>query len=162
MKKMTFDPEFLIDETLALSEPKLEQALAYWRTKCGDRLAPTRADIDAREAKAFLPDMQLYEVLDGGRSIRARLVGTAVVRLANDDVTGQDFDDTSPRRIVHRLLRAVRWVVEHRKPLRAFAERSALENKEFLASESLLLPLSNDGTTIDMIAIVGVFKPATS
>ncbi len=161
MKKMSFDQDFLIDAALALNEPKLKQALAYWEMKRGDRLAPTRADIDAREAKAFLPDMQLFEIVDGGRAIRARLVGTAIVRLANEDVTGQEFDDTSPRKIVHRVLRAARWVVEHRKPLRTFAERTALENKEFLSHEALLLPLSNDGATIDMIAVVGVFKPAT-
>jgi hypothetical protein len=160
MRNAAFDPEFLIDETLALNDPILKQAFEYWKAKRGDRLAPTRADINPREAKALLPHMQLIDVLDGGRAVRTRLIGTTVARALKVDPTGQLFDDTSAHHAVRRMLLAVRWVVGHRKPLRTFAERTAIEDMSFLSHETVLLPLSNDGTVIDMIAVVSAFKPA--
>jgi hypothetical protein len=154
------DPDFLIDPALALRDETLKRALEFWNAKRGARFAPARVDIDPRGAKAFLPRLQLFDVVDGGRAIRVRLVGTAMVQALKEDTTGQAFDDTSPREVVHRVLRAVRWVVENRKPLRTYASRTALEGKDFLSHETLFLPLSNDGATIDMVAVVGVFAPA--
>ncbi len=153
------DPDFLLDETLAIIDDKLREALDYWTSKRGDRIAPARRDIDARESKFFLPHLQLFDVVDGGRAIRARLIGTAIARLLPDDPTGRKFDDSSPRPVVHRALTAVRWVIAHRKPLRTYTARTALEEKTFLSHETLFLPLSSDGATIDMIAVVGVFTP---
>jgi hypothetical protein len=34
-----------------------------------------------------------------------------------------------------------------------------MEGRDFLAHETIFLPLSSDGETIDMMAIVGAFTP---
>ncbi|MCE9522998.1 MAG: PAS domain-containing protein [Alphaproteobacteria bacterium] len=153
------DQDFIFDPTLAAEHPKIKSALAYWVAKCGDRFAPSRGEIDAREAKAFLAHLQLFDILQGGRAFRSRLVGTEIVRVLKENTTGKIFDDTSPQPVVRRVLRAVRWVMEHRKPLRTLALRTRVEGQDYLSHETLFLPLSNDGETIDMMAVVGVFTP---
>lgn len=156
------DQNFELDPSLSAVDPKIKQAIYYWLAKRGDRLAPTRADINPREIKAFLPHFQVLELIDGGRAYRPRLMGTAIVETIKQDITGRLFDDASPHPAAHRALRAIRWVLEHKKPLRTFAHRTAIEGQEFLSHETAFLPLSNDGKTIDMMAVVGVFSPAVT
>lgn len=154
------DTQFHFDPQLQAADPKIKQAIAYWSEKCGARFAPTRRDIEPRECKPFLSHLQIFDVIDGGRAYRPRLIGTAIVKQLNEDPTGQVFDDASPRPVVHRVLEAIRWVVQQRIPLRTFATRTAVETLGFLAHETVFLPLSNDGATIDMIMVVGVFSAA--
>jgi hypothetical protein len=156
------DPEFRFDPLLQAVDPKIKQAITYWQEKRGARIAPARSEIDLREVKSFLSHLQIFDVIDGGRAYRPRLMGTSIVRQIKEDATGQVFDDSSPRPVVHRVLSAVRWVVAHKKPLRTVATRTALENRDFLSHETLFLPLSTDGSVIDMLAVVGVFSPAST
>lgn len=151
---------FELDPALNAVDPKIKKAIAYWLMKRGDRLAPTRADINPREIKDFLPHFQLLELVDGGPAYRPRLMGTAIVEAMKEDITGRLFDETTPRPAAQRALRAVRWVIENKAPLRTFAPRTAVEGQEFLSHESVFLPLSTDGKTIDLLAVVGVFSPA--
>ena len=152
--------EFHLDPALAVVHVVLQRALDYWNAKRGDRFAPARGEIEPRGAKAFIPHLQIFEVIDRGRAFRTRLAGTAIVKQLKEDTTGQTFDDTSPREVVHRTLRAVRWVVEYKKPLRTYAPRTAVEGQDYVSHETLFLPLSDDGKTVNMVAVVGVFAPA--
>jgi hypothetical protein len=154
------DAEFQLDPHLEFTDPRPRRALEYWDAKRGARAMPARADIDPRELKHLLPYVQILDVIDGGRAIRPRLIGSASAKRMNPDPTGQVFDETSPRLVVRRTLVAVRWSVHHRKPLRTFAAHTALEGQEFLAHETVFLPLSHDEREVDMIALVGVFLPA--
>jgi hypothetical protein len=156
------DPHFEFDPLLAAQDFKIKRAIAYWETKRGSRFAPARSEIELRETKEFLSHLQIFEILDGGRAFRPRLVGTAIAARVKEDATGKIFDESSPRPVVHRVLRAIRWVTEQRKPLRTFAARTALEGQDFIAHETVFLPLSSDGRTIDMMAVVGVFTPGRS
>jgi hypothetical protein len=154
------DRGFQLDPSLSAVDPKLKRALDYWRTQRKDRLAPSRADMVARDMKDFLSHFQILELVDGGPAYRPRLMGTAMVATMKEDITGRLIDDSTDRLAARRSLRAVRWVIENKKPLRTFAPRTAIEGQEFLSHESVFLPLSNDGKTIDMLGVVGVFAPA--
>jgi hypothetical protein len=162
MTKTDNDENFKLDPSLNATDPKIIEAIRYWSAKRGERLAPARADLNPREIKTFLPNLQIFEIIDGGRAFRPRLMGTAIIAAIKEDTTNQVFDGTSARPVVQRTLRAIRWVLEHKKPLRTFAQRTAVEGQDFLAHETAFLPLSNDGKTIDMVAVVGVFSPAVS
>jgi hypothetical protein len=153
--------DFRLDPSLAITDTILKQALDYWNAKRAERFAPARSEIEPRGARAFIPHLQIFEVIDGGRAIRTRLAGTAIVAKLKEDTTGQTFDDASPRPVVARTLKAVRWVIANKKPLRTFAQRTALEGRDFLSHETLFMPLSDDAETVNMIAVVGAFTPAT-
>lgn len=156
------DPDFLLDPSLTASHPIIDHAIRFWRDKRGTRLAPARGDIGLQESKAFLPNLQIFELIDGGPAYRVRLMGTAIVKALGEDSTGKVFDQSSPRPVVRRVLRAIEWVLKHQEPLRTFTPHTALEGRDFFAHETVFLPLSSDGHAIDMIAIVGVFLPSTT
>jgi hypothetical protein len=159
-RKAVEDPDFLLDPSLTASHPIIDHAIRFWRDKRGARLAPARGDIGLRESKAFLPHLQIFELIDGGPAYRVRLMGTAIVKALGEDSTGKVFDRSSSRPVVRRVLRAIEWVLKHREPLRTFTPHTAFEGRDFFAHETAFLPLSSDGRSIDMIAIVGVFLPA--
>ncbi|MBI1212803.1 MAG: PAS domain-containing protein [Alphaproteobacteria bacterium] len=152
-------PDFLFDPQLRAVDAKIKQAIDYWLALRGDRFAPSRGDLNPRDMKPFLSHLQIFDLLDGGRAYRPRLMGTAIVSEIKEDATGQVFDASSPRPVVHRVLSAIKWVMDNRKPLRTFAARSAVEERDHISHETVFLPLSNDGESIDMLAVVGVFTP---
>jgi hypothetical protein len=156
------DGDFHLDPSLATVSPKLKEAIAYWQMKRGSRLAPKRDDINPREIKAILPHFQVLELVDGGPAYRPRLMGTAIVEAMKEDITGRLFDEKSTAPAAQRALRAVRWILENKKPLRTFAPRTAIAGQDYLSHESVFLPLSSDGKTIDMLAVVGVFAPVVA
>jgi hypothetical protein len=156
------DPNFLLDPSLTTANPVIDHAIRLWQEARGTRFAPARGDIVLRQAKAFLPHLQIFELVDGGPAYRVRLMGTAIVKALADDSTGKTFDHNTQRPVVHRVLRAIDWVTKHRAPLRTFTPRTAFEGRDFLAHETVFLPLSSDGQSIDMIAVVGVFAAATA
>lgn len=161
-RKAAEDPDFLLDPSLTASHPIIDHAIRFWRDKRGTRLAPARGEIGLQESKAFLPHLQIFELIDGGPDYRVRLMGTAIVKALGEDSTGKTFDRSSPHPVVRRVLSAIEWVLMHREPLRTFTPHTAAEGRDFLAHETVFLPLSSDGRAIDMIAIVGVFLPSTT
>lgn len=155
----TLASDFLFDSQLQAVDPKLRHAIDYWSELRGQRLAPSRAELSPRAMKSFLPYVQIFDVLEGGKAYRPRLMGTAIVAQINEDATGQLFDASSPRPVVHRVLRALGWILENRRPLRTFAMRTAIEGRDHISHETVFLPLSSDGEAIDMMMLVGVFTP---
>jgi hypothetical protein len=150
---------FVLDPDLKVEAPQIREALAFWNRARGDAFAPSRAAFGLRETRAFAPNLQILEICDGGRAYRTRLCGTAIVKQLGHDPTGQLFDSTSLRPVVRRMLQAIAFVREQRRPLRTFAPRTALEGQDFVSHETIFLPLSSDGREIDLIATVGVFRP---
>ena len=57
-------------------DPSLQTLLAYWYRKRGDRLMPSRADIDPSEFPKLLPNVMLYnaEALGGPYTIDRKSV----------------------------------------------------------------------------------------
>jgi hypothetical protein len=153
------DSEFELDPQLKVVAKSVKQGLAFWKEKRGQRLAPGRDQFSLRETKHFAPHLQILELLDNGRAYRQRLTGTALVAQLKYDPTGSVYDYSSADAVVHRMLRAIGWVVEHKTPLRTVAHRTALSGQDFMTHETVFLPLSSDGKTIDMMAVVSAFTP---
>jgi len=143
--EMTFD----CDCTSAL--PKINRTLSYWNEKRQYRAMPARRDISPFEIKDVLPIVQFYDVVDRGASYRVRLLGTDVARLFDKDPTGELFDRGSDSKLVTRMLAVFDQVMSQRKPLIARAEHTAIQKINHSPIESIYLPLSDDGTDINMI-----------
>ncbi|HTP75535.1 MAG TPA: PAS domain-containing protein [Rhizomicrobium sp.] len=156
------DPEFELDPQLRVQAPQIKAALAFWTAKRGDRPMPTRDQFSLRETLGFAPHLQLLDLQDNGNAYRQRLTGTAIVAQLKTDPTGQIFDAASTDPVVHRMLQAVRWVIANRKPLRTVAHRTALAGQDFMKHETLFLPLSSDGSALDMLAVVSDFSAASA
>jgi hypothetical protein len=118
----------------------------------------TRAQISAKDIPSVLRSLHLYEVQEAGRSFRLRLVGTQIVDVVGSDPTGKILTAEDPSPVYQRVFHSLHQVLKHRTPIRMSAERSAIPLMSFLPTESLLLPLSEDGKSIDKILIATIFK----
>ncbi|MDE2228518.1 MAG: PAS domain-containing protein [Alphaproteobacteria bacterium] len=130
------------------TDPILWPVFQYWRNKCGARAIPRRRDIDPTEMPhAVLPHLQLVELIDGGKRARFRLVGTKIVEAFGDEFTGKYIDEVFSGERLKFVEASYLLLCESKRPVlvrRRFVIRSVPLN-----SYRLLLPLSEDGVTVD-------------
>jgi hypothetical protein len=132
----------------------LREAYGYWDAKRGDRAMPARADLEPSEMRAWLAHVLLVDVLygpDGAvNDFRFRLVGTDVVERYGREFTGNslsslDLDGKSP--LIHAEYCRT---VERRRP-QYFIDEFVQNSGRPMHYERLLMPLSDDGETINML-----------
>jgi hypothetical protein len=123
----------------------------YWLAKCRGRRMPSRSDVDPIEIqRALLPGISLIEIVSDDRRYVYRLVGTAVVDAAGQDYTGRSVRNALSGFALGRALRNYDRVVSTRAPV--FDPTHLQEvNSSYAIDETLLLPLSNDGETVNKI-----------
>jgi len=148
--------EFAALDRLETSEAKL--LFAYWLAKRGDRLAPQRAEISPRDIPALLPSIHLYDVENEGRSFRIRVIGTRIVAAIGIDPTGKAVTANDSEPMYVRVFAGLSMAYRHRRAIRSLAERTAAPNRSFLGAENLVLPLSDDGATINKVMVCTIFK----
>jgi hypothetical protein len=148
-----------LGQGLPFSDPRLEQAHAYWRQKAAGRVMPGRADIDPIEIPRLLPDVMLVERLDNGR-YRYRLIGTENSSAHGINATGRFLDEVlpGPDYSAH-VLALYDECVGQRRPLYSeclFFAPSRREPERH--TKVLFMPLSNDGEIVNMIFVIQVFR----
>lgn len=131
------------DTQLNFRHPDLSQVFAVWRTQAGNRLMPARRDMTAARLKPFLSRIAVIErVKDDPVRWRWRLLGTRVTQIIGER-TGKYLDEDAPPRQVARWVASAEMVLGIARPLR-FVGRVLVLNKEYLFSELLFMPLSDD------------------
>ena len=68
--------------------------LQLWRTHCGARRFPAYRDFDELELQAWLGDLHLLEVVDGGRDFRYRIYSTGFAQHLGRRLTGKLMSET--------------------------------------------------------------------
>jgi hypothetical protein len=68
--------------------PYVKKAIAYWRSLCGGRRFPARADMTLRGLAAILPYAVIIGVIDGGADFEFRYVGEAQREAFNTSFKG--------------------------------------------------------------------------
>jgi hypothetical protein len=135
----------------------------YWNAKRGTRPMPSRADIDPAEIRTLLPYIAMTDVLDEEPWLRYRLVGTMQVRLRGEDPTGLPVlghhigRHLSPKTAGEVLLN-YRAVIERGWPVHDFhstlgpaEQANSFGHGAVRETGALLLPLSSDGTNVDIV-----------
>ena len=141
---------FNIDLELRFSDARLGDLLRYWDGKRRGRLMPARQDIDPLELKAHLGRLTFIDIEYDPFRFRYRLIGTTTTETLGRDMTGRYFDEIYPPDVLTDALRAYRWTVENKKPLRLFGN-APYANKSMYEFEIVNLPLSEDGTRVNMV-----------
>src|SRR3982074_1800575 len=72
-----------------LKQSSLRELWTLWNERRGTRPMPAPKDITPRDMKSFLTRVHLYEVVDGGKDFRVRIVGTAITRSFGYDPKGK-------------------------------------------------------------------------
>lgn len=133
-----------------LGEPALIALYEYWLSKCEDRRAPCRADIDPIDIPDLLPYISLTDVLDGGERFRIRLAGTNVEERFGCSLTNRMFDEVMHGPYLEYLQNLFARLLRDCVPL--YSESSfEPERTSELRVKRLALPLSDDQKTVNMI-----------
>lgn len=148
-----------MDDLIAdpIADPLLRQLYDYWLKKRGDRAMPSRADIDPAEIRAVLPHLMLTDIVDGGRRLRYRLVGTAVVESFGKNMTGMHVDELMTGTYREFIEGLYRDIVAKKRPV--YSESTYFSHQAAqMWAQRLMLPLSDDGKTVNMVLSGQTFR----
>ena len=135
---------------LKVCTPRIRRAYEYWDSKRKGRPMPARADIDPSEIRDLLPGIILIDVAHDPLRLTYRLVGTDEVEARGYDPTGKDVAEhvfaVTPQfgLETYRLAAEDCVVVYDQEPWSA-------PNPRLCEVGSLVMPLSNDGKSANML-----------
>ena len=147
-------PPIGLDASLAFEHPKTVAALAYWRSKLDGRRMPSRADVDPRQMRGFMPNIALVELRhapDGSRDYFIRLAGTAIDQVFGP-LAGHLIGEFLPPEIELRWRRMLDAARDAGAPIRTIG-RVAFQAKHWLECETLIAPLGFDGRMVSMFFV---------
>lgn len=145
-------PAVTLDWDLGFVSPELKQALAYWRSCCGSRKRPERAELKPKNMSKFLKHLALVEVqavTPAARAYRVRLAGSSVEQVYGQ-ISGQSIDEALPSAIAARWQKYLDAVCQADRPLR-LTGRVGFQNKSWISGEILLAPLGSESGPISTI-----------
>ncbi len=147
------DPDWL-----ARSSEPVRRIYQYWRSKWDGERLPRRSAIDPTEIPRFLPQLTIVEVVPDERRYVYRLVGTKEVEIRGRDPTGKSVLEGFFGPSLEDVLQCYDTVVATCRPLYDDSPYITPDGR-FSDDETLFLPLSDDGQTINRILVFGTFSP---
>ena len=143
---------------LERASPEVKAIYRYWVLKHqGDRL-PRRADIDPLEFPRLLPHITIVEVVPDERRYVYRLVGTKDVEVRGQDPTGKSVLEGFFGPSVEDALHCYDTVVKTQQP-HYDDEPYVTLDRRYSDDETLFLPLSDDGETVNRILVFATVTP---
>ncbi len=135
-----------------IRSPDLRRLRDDWEARRHGREMPSRADFDVLDLKYMIGKIVLFDVAYDPLRYRCRLHGTAIARRVGYEMTGKTIDDIPSPALRAKMHAHFARVVEGRVPIVETRERETLEEGT-IDCEVLILPLSGDGKTVDMLLI---------
>lgn len=133
-----------------IGHPSLVALYDYWLSHRDNHIAMRRADLDPTEIPFLLRHLILADVADGGRAIRYRLVGTAIVEAHGFDYTGKSIEELTDGPTLAYTRRLYGLVVNGAVPV--YSEgRFRWAGREYRWTKRLHLPLTVGGQQVDMV-----------
>lgn len=146
-------------EAPSFRSPRVARLYRYWRTLCGTRPLPQRADLDPAAIRDLLPYLMLVDITGTPARARYRLVGTIIVEMAKFDFTGLyadeiDFKESEEFDYAGAYAKVAAW----RQP---GLGHSAMLVEGFKTRwvEFVICPLSEDGSTVSQCVALEDYEP---
>jgi len=148
---------------LNTATPLLRQAYAYWDAKRNGREMPARRDLDPAEMVPLLPYLVLMDVQHAAKpgwplDFRYRLIGTHADLMMNGRYTGKSMSDLPHQQPGSRIWESLEAVTLARVP-RVNRVPYVGPHKDFISVVDMVMPLSSDGATVDMLFCIIDFVP---
>lgn len=144
-----------VDELIG--DDRLIELYEYWLEKKGRRRMPSRQDIDPTDISALLPHIMLIDVLNGER-FRIRMVGTALDDATGLNATGRLLNEVMPDGPYADYVQGLYGeVVREKSPIYAECEHGDPDRVQH-ATIRLIMPLSDDGETVDGALVGQIFE----
>jgi hypothetical protein len=135
-----------------IQTPELKKLHDYWSEKAGDRQMPSRGDLDPIiEIPELTPNIWLVDVEHDPLTFRFRLLGNEVVNRYGADFTGKRLDEVDFGDRTEEIRREYEQTATGNKPVYARHQIHVVQAETYLPYERILLPLSDDGETVNMI-----------
>lgn len=137
-----------------ISVPQLRSLSELWLSKCNGEFLPSRADFADEDLRPWFGNLLLVDVVAGPQRFRFRLMGTSLVDAACRELTGKFFDEADISGYEPDVLEDYAEVVRTRAPVcktRRYNPVPGTFMDHWRIYERLLLPLANDGRSIDKI-----------
>ncbi len=140
------------------ADTALRQTLEYWQRLRGSRRMPARKDLNPADIPRLLPKLMLADVEKEKVEadfppIRFRLVGTEVVGRFGYEFTGRNLSEIDYGDQSDEVATLYRQTMDDGQPHFARIEFRQGGDR-VLHMQHLLLPLSDDGTHVNMILTV--------
>ncbi|UUX49507.1 PAS domain-containing protein [Nisaea acidiphila] len=143
-----------------VSSPLLREAFRLWQEKRRDRPMASRADFDPLEMPGLLPLIILLDVEGSRNRMKVRLAGTKIVEMFGSDYTGSYLDEIDFGDVREKVLREYGLAVTEKRPV--FSDHSFRKPDDYRHKiERAILPLSNDGESVNMLLAVLDFERQT-
>lgn len=149
-----------LDEFRAtLAVPQHCELFEYWRSKAPAGGLPPRGAIDAVDIPRLLPWIVVFDVIweDGRPEFRFRVIGTGCVERYGRDATGRRFEEVYEGETLARQQSTYEQAARTGAPDRARPEFPVSE-KEHVVYDRLILPLADDGVTVDALIALMIFE----
>jgi hypothetical protein len=130
------------------SDAVLGPAFDYWQSKCGIRTMPCRRDIDPTEIPRLLPNIQLTELVDGGKRIRYRLAGTEIVNAYGAELTGKYFDEVFNGERLRFVEDNYRVICQEKRPILVCNRYLSARDAQLVCTR-VVMPLSEDDVSVN-------------
>ena len=125
----------------------------FWQQARGVRPMPARADLASGDLQRLMPNIQVVEVIGDGDRFLIRSAGAATHN--GYDPTGSFWDEVPFGMERKHVQAALKDVVTNRKP--RFTVHEIQNGSGTLSVEEAFLPLSPDGSSVNMI-LRGIFR----
>jgi len=145
-------PRLFLPESLDRCGEAARGLYEYWDRKRGTRFAPARADLDWFEMAAWRPGIVIVEVVRYPDMLIYREVGQRAIDARGSDPTGKSVIAGYFGSSVGDVLENYRLVIKERKAVYDF-DHTPTEGGREIEKETVLLPLSADGATVDHVLI---------
>lgn len=126
----------------------LKKIYLHWLKMKGDRLMPSRADLNPADIVDILPNICLVDAEKETKRYKMRLIGTETVRAIGTDITGKYLDEV-PLMEQH-LKKRYDWIKKEKRPY-LISGKLRWSKLSFLNFCSIGLPFSDDGENVDII-----------
>jgi hypothetical protein len=136
-----------------LISPILREGYGYWRSKCGERSFPARADFDPLvEVPKLARNMMLLDVLREPLDFRYRLIGDKLREHMGANWVGRCWSEIEQQRSPNPIWLHHQWVVENREP-RFIRPNYVGPHRQFMFIESAVLPLGQNPARVEMLML---------
>ncbi len=132
---------------ISIVDARLRWLHDYWLLKKRERPFPARADIAPEEIRDILPWVFIMERVE--ERLRYRLVGEAFREIYGDKLIGLFMDEIDLDHITAAYIGEYATCIETRQPVARQWKFTKLSGRH-LEYERLIMPLSADGTSINM------------
>ncbi len=140
------------DQPISITDPNLQKLYDYWLRKQGTRLAPMRADLDPLDLKYIPSFIYIIDVIGPPYRFQCQLAESRVAQEFGGELTENFVDEIDYNRVGDLILDEYESVTRDGRPTVAKWHNTKKDGQE-IEFEHLILPLSSDGTNIDMLLV---------